>query len=310
MRYQMHTDRRGAPAVWRCDATRRWHACVRSTDRQTLWERMSEKKLTIGTNTVEDVVFVKLGGVIDEDNTLARTTKKLAGRTVVLDLAEVKRINSCGVRDWVNWLSDLHAKGKTVILMRCSPCIVTQLNLVNNFVGSAMVRSFFAPYYCAHCDLEVLCLLQVEDFAGQTTPVAPKPGDPRAPGVECPRRTPHCDLEFDDIEAAYFAFLPRDAGHTVDPALLAHVEALSPSLRARIERLDKVATDDDTSGGSGAYSPLTHTSVSLARDSLNLSAPPEEAAPPARPRSSLPIVLSAVAAALVAALAWMVFGGK
>ena len=105
---------------------------------------MSDKKLTIGTNSVEDVVFVKLSGVIDEDNTLARTTKKLTGRTLVLDLAEVKRINSCGVRDWVNWLSDLHAKGKTVILTRCSPCIVTQLNLVNNFVGRAMVRAYYA----------------------------------------------------------------------------------------------------------------------------------------------------------------------
>ena len=278
--------------------------------RYTQWGRMSEKKLTIATNTVEDVVFVKLSGVIDEDNTLARTTKKLAGRTVVLDLAEVKRINSCGVRDWVNWLSDLHAKGKSVILARCSPCIVTQLNLVNNFVGSAMVRSFFAPYYCAHCDLEVLCLLQVEDFAGQGMPKAPMPGDPRAPGVQCPKRTPNCDLEFDDIEAAYFAFLPRDAGHIVDPALIAHIEALSPSLRARIERLDTVAGDD--SGGtplSGSYSPLTHTSVSLARDSLNMSAPAEEIAPPARPRNPLPIVLSIVAVALVAVLAWVVFGG-
>ena len=272
---------------------------------------MSEKKLTIATNTVEDVVFVKLQGVIDEDNTLARTTKKLAGRTVVLDLAEIKRINSCGVRDWVNWLSDLHTKGKTIILMRCSPCIVTQLNLVNNFVGSAMVRNFFAPYYCTHCDLEVLCLLQVEDFAGQTTPTAPKPGDPRAPRVECPRRTPQCDLEFDDIEAAYFAFLPRDAGHTVDPALIAHIQALSPSLRARIERLDQVAGDNDGgTASSGSYSPLTHTSVSLARDSLSLSPPPEEIAPPVRTRSVLPIVLSIAAALLVAALAWMVFGGK
>jgi anti-anti-sigma regulatory factor len=270
---------------------------------------MSEKKLTIGTNAVEDVVFVKLSGVIDEDNTLARTTKKLSGRTLVLDLAEVKRINSCGVRDWVNWLSDLHAKGKTVILTRCSPCIVTQLNLVNNFVGSAMVRSFFAPYYCASCDLEVLCLLQVEDFAGQAQPRAPRPGDPRTPNVQCPRHTPQCDLEFDDIEEAYFAFLPRDAGNTVDPALASHIEALSPNLRARIERLDKVASDGGTPV-SGSYSPLTHTSVSLARDSLNLSGPPEAPpAPPANPKSQLPIVLMIAAIALVGVIAWVVFGG-
>lgn len=269
---------------------------------------MSEKKLTIGTNQVEDVVFVKLSGIIDEDNTLARSTKKLTGRTLVLDLAEVKRINSCGVRDWVNWLSDLHARGKTVILTRCSPCIVTQLNLVNNFAGRAMVRSFFAPYYCSSCDLEVLCLLQVEDFAGQAQPRAPRPGDPRTPNVECPRRTPECDLEFDDIEEAYFAFLPRGSGAVVDPALAAHIEKLSPNLRARIEKLDKVASDGGTPV-SGSYSPLTHTSVSMARDSLNLSTPPEEAqAPPPSGRNQLSVLLTVVALALAGFIAWTVFG--
>jgi hypothetical protein len=127
--------------------------------------------------------------------------------------------------------------------------------------------------------------------------------------VQCPRHTPQCDLEFDDIEEAYFAFLPRDAGNTVDPALASHIEALSPNLRARIERLDKVASDGGTPV-SGSYSPLTHTSVSLARDSLNLSGPPEAPpAPPANPKSQLPIVLMIAAIALVGVIAWVVFGG-
>ena len=70
------------------------------------------KKFSLGANTVEDVTFLKVSGVVDEDNTLARSLKKIDGRTVVIDLSGVDRINSCGVRDWVNWLNDLDAKGK------------------------------------------------------------------------------------------------------------------------------------------------------------------------------------------------------
>ena len=107
---------------------------------------------SIGINTIEDVTFLKVAGVIDEDNRLENSLKKLEGQTVVIDLADVKRINSCGVRDWVNWLTSLADQNRQAILVRCSPCIVTQLNLVHNFVGKAMVKSFFTPHFCPPCD--------------------------------------------------------------------------------------------------------------------------------------------------------------
>lgn len=261
---------------------------------------MAEKKLRIATNTVEEVTFVKLSGVIDEDNELDRSTRKLTGQTVVLDLAEVQRINSCGVRDWVNWLSELDAAGKRVVLARLSPCIVTQLNLVNNFVGRAYVRSFFAPYYCARCDIESLCLLQVSDFAGQSSPRAPRVDDPRAPSVRCQKNPAEkvCGLEFDDIEASYFAFLPRAAAQKD-----ADFEALSPTLKARIERLDKVAGDASTPV-SGSYSPLTSTSISLARDA---GATVEAEAPAPSGRNPTTLLLVATAAVLVGLIAYVVF---
>ena len=52
-----------------------------------------------------DVSYVKLGGVIDEDNELGDLVDKIPTGTAVIDLGEIERINSCGVRDWVNWLS-------------------------------------------------------------------------------------------------------------------------------------------------------------------------------------------------------------
>src|SRR6187399_2954712 len=89
-----------------------------------------------------DVSYVKLGGVIDEDNELSDLVDKIPSGTAVIDLGEIERINSCGVRDWVNWLSKLETNGTRSVLVECSPAIVAQINLVNNFTGSGVVKSF------------------------------------------------------------------------------------------------------------------------------------------------------------------------
>lgn len=228
----------------------------------------------LGINTVEDVSFLKVSGTIDEDNTLAGSLKKIEGRTVVIDLSGVERINSCGVRDWVNWLNDLESAGKSAVLVRCSPCIVTQINLVHNFTGRGLVKSFFAPYYCGRCDKEQLKLLQVESFAGNTQPRAP---DCRADGCQ---NVP-CELAFDDIDEAYFAFLPRSGGKVLDDKLPKLIDSLSPSIKDRIKRLDTVEQiSGEASGapGSAQYSPLTVTSTTLggqqSRPSLGGVLPP------------------------------------
>ncbi len=256
------------------------------------------KKFYLGANTVEDVTFLKVSGVVDEDNALARSLKKIDGKTVIIDLSGVVRINSCGVRDWVNWLNDLAAVEKKLILVRCSPCIVNQINLVNNFVGTGMVKSFFAPFYCPKCDIEQQKLLQVEDFASMTRPVAPG-----ARGDGC--NEAQCQMEFDDIEEAYFAFIPRNTGSVVDQKLQKHVESLSPTIRDRIKRLDTVERDEDTGRTpvSGMYSPLTVTTgVSLSRDSLNQIGPPQEEGSSAKPGGGLGAILTGLAFVLFAAI--------
>jgi len=263
------------------------------------------KKFSLGANTVEDVTFLKVSGVVDEDNTLAKSLKKIDGRTVVIDLSGVERINSCGVRDWVNWLNDLDAKGKQIMLVRCSPCIVNQVNLVNNFVGRGKVKSFFAPYFCPRCDIEQLKLLQVEDFAGMDRPRAPD-----ARGDDCQQA--RCEMEFDDLEEAYFAFLPRNTGQVVDSGLKSLLDALSPSIRDRIKRLDRVqrSADPDKTPISGMYSPLTvtRTQLSISKSGEPIDAPPEGGTEQVRTRSNVGVILTAAALALVGGLiAYVVF---
>jgi anti-anti-sigma regulatory factor len=144
----------------------------------------------------DEVTYVKLGGVIDEDNELTDLTDRIPAGTAVIDLAEIERINSCGVRDWVNWLTKIEKGGGRVVLVECSPAIVSQINLVNNFTGQGVVKSFYAPYYCPNCDREKVLIIE-------TSEMGPPPH--RAPTCRCDE----CDgvMDFDDMEDSYFAFL-------------------------------------------------------------------------------------------------------
>jgi len=144
----------------------------------------------------EDLSFIKLTGVIDEDNELTELTDKIHGSTVVIDLGEVERINSCGVRDWVNWLGRVEAKNAEIVLVECSPAIVAQINLVNNFTGQGVVKSFYVPYFCPECDEEKVLLSETQEMG-------PPPHEP--PTCRCDE----CDLvmDFDDMPDSYFAFL-------------------------------------------------------------------------------------------------------
>jgi anti-anti-sigma regulatory factor len=143
-----------------------------------------------------DVSYVKLGGVIDEDNELNDLVDKIPAGTAVIDLGEIERINSCGVRDWVNWLSKLESNGTRSVLVECSPAIVAQINLVNNFTGNGVVKSFYVPYFCPECDEEKVLLVEASDMG-------PPPHEP--PTCRCDE----CDLvmDFDDMPDSYFAFL-------------------------------------------------------------------------------------------------------
>src|SRR5262245_61574852 len=144
----------------------------------------------------DEVTYVKLGGVIDEDNELTDLTDRIPAGTAVIDLAEIERINSCGVRDWVNWLTKIEKGGGRVGLVECSPAIVSQINLVNNFTGQGVVKSFYAPYYCPNCDREKVLLIEAAEMG---------PPPHRAPTCRCDE----CDgvMDFDDMEDSYFAFL-------------------------------------------------------------------------------------------------------
>src|SRR5438045_5300629 len=103
---------------------------------------------------------VEFFGEIDENADFAELKRRLRGN-VVFHLADVRRINSCGVREWVNFVRDL-PNVTELVFSHCSPAIVTQLNMIYNFRGAATVRSFYAPYVCEECNNEEEKLLDVD----------------------------------------------------------------------------------------------------------------------------------------------------
>ena len=144
-----------------------------------------------------DTTRVIFSGVINGSASLTALASQLSGN-IVFDTFAVSRIDSLGVREWLNFITRLTNVDK-ITLVRCSPAIVTQLNNVDNFRGEASVESVAAPFYCNDCDAEHLEI--IDTCANIETPVE-----------LIDRNEHHCRqcgaaAEFDDLVERYFQFL-------------------------------------------------------------------------------------------------------
>lgn len=142
---------------------------------------------------ITTVTFI---GEIDENADLSALRARLAG-TVVFDLENIRRINSCGVREWVNFVREL-PEVEELTFIRCSPVTVYQLNMIYNFRGPATIKSIYAPYICENCDTEEDGFIDLESQY-------PDGNIGAMPELRCSQ----CDepMEFDDIPDRYLSFL-------------------------------------------------------------------------------------------------------
>jgi hypothetical protein len=141
---------------------------------------------------VDGGVF-ELAGEVDEHVDFSPLMSKLSGH-VVFDLARLRRINSQGVRAWIDFLNDVPVR--TLVFRRCSPAVITQVNMIANFRGPATIESFLAPYACDACGTEVEHLIEVADQRRR---------GPSVPAVACP--TCGSAMAFDDVADRYLSFL-------------------------------------------------------------------------------------------------------
>lgn len=138
---------------------------------------------------------VFLRGNVDEDADF-EVIKKITG-AITINFRDVKSINSCGIRTWVNFLKEL--SGRQVVYEECPPIIVRQMNMVPSFLGAAKVLSVYVPYVSDETDEEKLVLFAADKFT--------------APGFTIPDTITEggAEMELDGNPQQYFAFSKKMA---------------------------------------------------------------------------------------------------
>lgn len=136
--------------------------------------------------------IIRLQGNINEDfdgSILVNENSK----SIFIDFNEIEKINSCGVREFVDTISQI--EDKQLYYVNCPKVLIDQVNMVKGFIGSnAVVLSFYAPYYCDETDEEHSLLIKVSELKDIT----------KAPAMTDSKGR---KLTFDDFEEKYFKFL-------------------------------------------------------------------------------------------------------
>lgn len=132
---------------------------------------------------------IEIEGTIDEDTSF-EPIMNLSG-PVTFNFKELKGINSCGIRNWVNYLKALG--NITIHYEQCPPLVVRQMNMVPSFLGNAEVDSVFVPYVCDECEKEQMVLASAKEFQGGIKEVFP---------CDCGDG----EMELDGHPKQYFAF--------------------------------------------------------------------------------------------------------
>jgi anti-anti-sigma regulatory factor len=198
------------------------------------------QKLAIDKFADGQIMCLKFGGTVDEDF----DGKKLAGtvkaRTLVLDLADISKISSFGIREWVDFINTVQKNTEEIILLECAPKVVDQLNMVANFAGTGKVFSFYAPYRCDYCDSDSRVLMQVDrdwDVIKSMKPAERPCGSCGEPEY------------FDEDPTSYFSYIAGQDKFEIEAEVAAFLSSklnYVVSDAARRLRIDKYIEDRNT----------------------------------------------------------------
>ncbi|MFI5293128.1 MAG: lipid asymmetry maintenance protein MlaB, partial [Candidatus Limnocylindrales bacterium] len=134
---------------------------------------------------------VVVSGVIDEQANLTALQRAEANH-IEIDLGAVRRINSYGVRLWMNAMRELQVPGVRVTFINCPAHIIDQVNMVHGFLGNAHVASFLAPRLCDDCDERADQLVDMGEL---------RAAQGALPDLPCPRCSK--PMELDDVDHKY-----------------------------------------------------------------------------------------------------------
>lgn len=151
----------------------------------------------IETRNLGDKLILSLSGVIDEHADLKPLTEVRG--TVEINMKAVRRINSFGVRAWIDSIRKIPAETR-LQFVECPPPVVDQMNMVVGFLGHGEMVSFYVPMTCEECDEQLDKLFEVKtcrQLGGKLPPV---------PCARCGE-----NMIVDDLEEQYLMFVREGA---------------------------------------------------------------------------------------------------
>lgn len=150
--------------------------------------KVENSSQTIQINGAVDEVFNKNVAPVD----FARST--------VIDLSKLSLINSTGIREWINWISQFGSTG--LALTNCPKIFIDQVNMINGLIPeNSIIESFQVPYFNEDGNKEHIFLaIQGQHYTKNKVEI---PESININGVE---------YELDVMPAKYFKFLSKFGG--------------------------------------------------------------------------------------------------
>ena len=150
-----------------------------------------------GIKIVERGGVYHLSGVLNEYADLSPLLK--AAEPLRLNMSQVSRLNSIGIRNFLKFLADWGPKG--FVYEQAPSEFIDQINMIPALLGlkhHGTVKSLFVPYECAKCEHEEDVLSDLADYTAVKT------------GGEPPKRKcPKCGHEMTVLTDSFFVFMTR-----------------------------------------------------------------------------------------------------
>ena len=127
------------------------------------WEVADEPGMTV----------IVLHGELSEASDLSPLLARLENG-IILDFADVTRVNSAGVVRWVELLQKLPPYYE-LRLRRLSVWVARQMVLVPAMTRRCVIESFYVPFECAECQTESIQLVQSDAPVQHRCPTCAKP---------------------------------------------------------------------------------------------------------------------------------------
>lgn len=129
----------------------------------------------------ENQLKVSLDGILNEDfeyETLIQQIQKHSFDELVLDLSQVYRVNSMGIREWFNFIKALKGIAR-ITLENCSTTFTQALIQIEEMAEGCHVHSIYLAVWCPSCEEDFDVLIHLEDLRANAAQEYPCPTDNR-----------------------------------------------------------------------------------------------------------------------------------